>query len=119
MKIPREVARRFTRSLLKLIMGIKIIQREDLRNEIAKQKKKSGSNSEAKEKKSTTTITLLVVQTCSLTYTELGGKASPNFSSNADSRVAGHRETIGSTTTNAYKAPRFKNKETWYRHSAR
>lgn len=40
MKIPRKVARRFTRSILKLIVEIKIIWREDLRYEIAKQKRK-------------------------------------------------------------------------------
>lgn len=76
-------------------MEIKIIWRKDLRYEIAKQKRKQVSNSEVKRKKKYNHqyTTLLVVQTCSLTYTELGGKASPNSSSNADSRVAGHRKT--------------------------
>ena len=66
---------------------------------MSKTEEKTGSNSKVKKKESTTTITLHysqfkpVIQTCSLPYAELGGKASPNSSNNADSRVAGHRKT--------------------------
>ena len=62
----------------------------------SKTEEKTGSNSKVKKKEEEYNrqyTTLLVVQTCSLTYTELGGKSSLNSSSNADSRVAGHRRT--------------------------
>ena len=66
MKISREVARRFTRSTLKLILEIKITWREDLRYEWAKQKRRQVAIAKWRKKRKYNHHypTLLIVQTC-------------------------------------------------------